>query len=149
MIRIIDVEYKRIRNISRKLIANPFSITTQTRSVDQKGSELTTLEFVTQVCFVGLQASQKMSARKSHGDGSDCPLCSLHDGDLSSLQGAQRLSLFDYKIKKTDFPEALKTGLEMSRTPQKLPLEAASGEDTPRDRFWTNFGPHFGRDFEV
>ena len=71
MIRIIDVEYKRIRNMSGKLIANPFSITTQTRSVDQKGSELTTLEFVTRVCFVGVQASQKMSTRKSHGDGSD------------------------------------------------------------------------------
>ena len=86
MIRRIDVEYKRI--------ANPFSITTQTRSVDQKGSELTTLEFVTQVRIVGVQASQKMSARKSHGDGSDCPLCSLHDGDRSSLQVAQRVSLF-------------------------------------------------------
>ena len=77
MIRIIDVEYKRIRNISRKLIANPFSITTQTRSIGLKGSEVSTLEFVTQVYFVGGQVSQKMSARKSYGDGSDCPLCSL------------------------------------------------------------------------
>ena len=147
MIRIIDVEYKRIRNISRKLIANPFSITTQTRSIGLKGFEVSTLEFVTQVYFVGGQASQKMSARKSHGDGSDCPLCSLHDGDLSSLQGGQRLSLFGNKIQKNNFSEALKTGLETSQTPQKLSLEAASGEDTPRDRFWTNFGPHFGRDF--
>ena len=105
MTRIIDVEYKRIGNTNRKLIASPFSITTQTRSDDQKGSELTTVEFVTQVCFVGVQASQKMSARKSHGDGSDCPLCSLHDGDLSSLQGAQRLSLFGCEIQKIHFSE--------------------------------------------
>ena len=34
MTRIIDVEYKRIGNTNRKLIANTFSITTQTRSVD-------------------------------------------------------------------------------------------------------------------
>ena len=149
MIRIIDVEYKHVANANRKLIANPFSITTQTRSVDQKGSEPTTLEFVPQVCFVGVQTSQKMSPRKSHGDGSDCPLCSLHDGDLSSLQVAQRLSLFGYKIETIGCSEASKTGLEMSQTPQKLSLEAASGEDTPRDRFWTNFGPHFGRYFEL
>ena len=102
MNRIIDVEYKRIGNTNRTLIANPLSITTQTRSVDQKGSELTTLEFVTQVCFVGVQASQKMSARKSHNDGSDCPLCSLRDGDLTSLQGSQTLSLFGYEIQKND-----------------------------------------------
>ena len=121
MIRIIDVEYKRIRNISRKLIANPFSITTQTRSIGLKGSEVSTLEFVTQVYFVGGQVSQKMSARKSHGDGSDCPLCSLHDGDLGSLQGGPRLSLFGNKIQKNNFSEALKTGLETSQTPQKLP----------------------------
>ena len=94
----IDVEYKHIGNIVGLLIANPFSITTQTRSVDQKGPELRTLEFVTQVCFVGVQASQKMSAGKSHSDGSDCPLCSLHDGDLSCLQVAERLSLFGYKV---------------------------------------------------
>ena len=62
-------------------------------------------------CFVGGQASQQMSARKSHGDGSDCLLCSLHDGDLSSLQGGQRLSLFGYKIQKMDLSEALKKGL--------------------------------------
>ena len=86
-----------------------------------------------QVCFVGVQPSQKMIPRKSHGDGSDCPLCSLHDGDLSSLQGGQRLSLFGYRIQKIDFSEALKTGLDTSQTPQKLPSEAASGEDTPRD----------------
>ena len=103
MTRIIDVEYKRIGNTNRKLFAYPFSTTTQTRKVDQKGSELTTREFVTQVCFVGVQASQKMSARQSHGDGSDCPLCSLHDGDLSSLQGAQRLSLFGNEIQKIHF----------------------------------------------
>ena len=90
-----------------------------------------------------------MSARKSHGDGSDCPLCSLHDGDLGSLQGGPRLSLFGNKIQKNDFSEALKTGLETSQTPQTLPQEAASGEDTPRDRFWTNFGHHVGRLFEV
>ena len=40
-------------------------------------------------------------------------------------------------------------GLETSERPPKLPLEAASDEDTPRDRFWTNFGPDFGRDFEL
>ena len=94
MTRIIDVEYKRIGNTNRKLIANPFSITTQTRSVDQKGSELGKMKFVTKVCFVRVQTYQKMSARKSHSDGSDCPLCSLHDGDQSSLHVAQRLSLF-------------------------------------------------------
>ena len=149
MTRIIDVEYKRIGNTNRTLVAKPFPTTTQTRSVHQRDSELRTLEFVTQVCFVRVQASQNMRARKSHGGGSDCPLCSLHDGDLSSLQGAQRLSLFGYKIQKIHFPETLKTGLETSRTPQKLPLEAASGEDTPRDRFWTNFGLDFGRGFEV
>ena len=94
MIRIIDVEYKRIRNTNRQLIANVFSILTQTRSVDKKGCEMTTLEFVTPVCFVGVETSQKMSARKSECDGSDCPLCNLYDGDHSSLQVAQGLSLF-------------------------------------------------------
>jgi len=88
-----------------------------------------------------------MSARKSHGDGSDCPLCSLHDGDLSSLQVAQRLSLFGYKIQKIDFSEALKTDLGTCQPPQKLPLEAASVENTPRDQFGTNFGPGFGSEF--
>ena len=117
MIRIIDVEYKRIRNISGKLIANPFSITTQTRSIGLKGSEVSTLAFVTQVYFVGGQVSQKMSARKSHGDGSDCPLCSLHDGDLGSLHGGPRLSLFGNKIQKNIFSEALKTGLETQKLP--------------------------------
>ena len=149
MIRIIDVEYKRIRNISRKLIANPFSITIQTRSIGLKGSEVSTLAFVTQVYFVGGQVSQKMSARKSHGDGSDCSLCSLHDGDHRSLQVAQKRSLFGYKIHKINLSKALKTSLEMSQTAQKSPLEAPSGGVTPRDRFWTNFGPDFGRDFEV
>ena len=90
-----------------------------------------------------------MSAKKSQGDGSDCPLCSLHDGDLGSLQGGPRLSLFGNKIQKNNFSEALKTGLETSQTPQKLPSEAASGEDTPQQRFETNFGPHFGKGFEV
>ena len=130
-------------------MVNPFSITIQTRSVDEKGSELTTLEFVPQVCFVGVQPSQKMIPRKSHGDGSDCSLCSLHDGDHRSLQVAQRRSLFGYKIHKIELSEALKTTLEMSPTAQKSPLEAASGGDTPRDRFWTNFGSDFGGDFEV
>ena len=47
MTRIIDVEYNRgIGNTNRRLFANPFSITTPTRSVDQKGSEPTTPEFV-------------------------------------------------------------------------------------------------------
>ena len=137
------------RNTNRKLIANPFTISTQTRSVYQKGSELTTLEIVTQACFVGVQASQKMSARKRPGGGSDCQLCSLHDGDLSSLQVALRLSLFGYKIQKNKFSEALKTSLETSQTPQKLPLETASGDNTPRKWFWTNFQPDFGSDFEV
>ena len=59
------------------------------------------------------------------------------------------LSLFGNKLQTIDFTEALKTGLEMSQTPPKLPLEAASGEDTPRDRFWTNFGLDFGSDFQV
>ena len=102
---------------------------------------------MTQICFVRVQASQKMSAKKSHSDGSDCPLCSLHDGDHSSLSVAQRVSLFGLKVQKNAFSGALKMGLETSQRPPKLPLEAASGEDTPRDRFWTNFGPHFGRDF--
>ena len=133
--RIIDVEYKRIGHTNRKLIANPFSVTTQTRSIGLKGSEVSTLEFVTQVYFVGGQASQRVSARKSHGDGSDCPLCSLHDGDLGSLQGGPRLSLFGNKIHKNNFSEALKTGLDTSQTLQtlSLDLEGASGEDTPRD----------------
>ena len=148
MIRSIDGEYKRIEILTENL-SQVLSQSTQTRSVDEKGSELLTLNFVTQVCFVRVQASQKMSARKSHGDGSDCPLCSLHDGDLSSLQGGQRLSLFGNKIQKNNFSEALKTGLETSQTLQKLPLEAASGEDTPRDRFWTSFGPDFESDVEL
>ena len=95
---IIDVEYEHIGNNVGELIANPFSITIQTRSVDKDGSEMTTLDFVTQVCFVGVQTFQKMSARKSHGDGSNCPPCSLHDGDLSCLQVVQRLSLSGYEI---------------------------------------------------
>ena len=37
------------------------------------------------------------------------------------------------KAQKLNFWETLETGLETSRTVQKLPLEAASGEDTPRD----------------
>ena len=113
---IIDAEYKHIGKTVGELIANPFSITTQTRSIGLKGSEVSTLAFVTQVYFVGGQVSQKMSARKSHGDGSDCPLCSLHDGNLSSLPVARRLSLFGYKIIKIDFSEALKTSVETSQT---------------------------------
>ena len=147
MNRSIDVEYKHIANANRKSMANPFSRRTQTTSVDQKGSELTTLEFVPQVCFARRQPSQRMIPRRNHGDGSDCSLCSLHDGDHRSLQVAQKRSLFGYKIHKIDLSKALKTSLEMSQTAQKSPLEAASGGDTPRDRFWTNFGPHFGRDF--
>ena len=149
MNRSIDVEYKHIANTNRKLVVNPFSITPQTRSVGQKDSELTTLEFVPQGCFVGVQPSQKMIPRKSHGDGSDCLLCSLHDGDHSSLQVAQRRSLFGHTIHKIDFTEAFKTSLETSQTAQKSSLEAASGGDTPRDRFWTNFGPDFERDFKI
>ena len=148
MIRSIDVEYKRIEILTENL-SQILSQSTQTRSVDQKGSELSTLKFVTQVCFVGVQTFQKVSARKSECDGSDCPVCSLQDGNLSSLLVARSLSLFGYKISKIDLSEALKTSLEASQTPQKSPLEAASGEDTPRDRFWTNFGPHFGRDFKL
>ena len=56
---------------------------------------------------------------------------------------------FGYRMQKIDVSEELKTGLETPQAHQKLPLEASSGEDTPRDRFWTNFGPHFGKDFEV
>ena len=39
---IIDVEYKHIGNTVGELIANPFSITTQTRNVDKEGSEMKT-----------------------------------------------------------------------------------------------------------
>ena len=52
-------------------------------------------------------------------------------------------------MQKNDFSEAVKMGLETSQTLQKLPLEAASGEDTSRDRFWTNSGPDFGSDVEL
>ena len=90
-----------------------------------------------------------MIPRRNHGDGSDCLLCGLHDGDHESLQVAQRRFLFGYEIYKIELSEALKTTLEISPTAQKSPLEAASGGDTPRDRFRTNFGPVFGRDFEV
>ena len=116
IIGIIDVGYKRIGSTNRKPIANHFSITTRTRRLDKEGSEMTTLNFVTQVCFVSVQTFQKMSARKSHGDGSDCPLCSLHDGDFNSLHVAQRLSLFGYRIHKFALSEALKTCLEASQT---------------------------------
>ena len=95
---IIDVEYKHIGNTVGELIANPFSTTTQTRNVDKEGSEMKTLEIMTQVCFVGVQTFQNLSERKSHGDGNDCPPCSVHDGDLSCLQVAERLSLFGYKL---------------------------------------------------
>ena len=80
-----------------------------------------------------------MIPRRRRGDGSDCSLCGLHDGDHRSLQVAQRRSLFGYKIHKIEFSEALKTTLEMSPTAQKSPLEAASGGDTPRDRFENEF----------
>ena len=63
-------------------------------ALTKKGCEMTTLEFVTPVCLVGVETSEKMGARKSERDGSDCPLCNLHDGDHSSLQVAQGLSLF-------------------------------------------------------
>ena len=78
-----------------------------------------------------------MIPRRSHGDGSDCSLCGLHDGDHRSLQVAQRRSLFGYKIHKIELSEALKTTLEMSPTAQKSPLEAASGGDTLE----IDFGP--------
>ena len=117
--RSIDVEYKHIANANRKLIVNSFWVTTQTRSVGQKDSELTTLEFVPQVCFIGGWTSQKMIPRRSHGDGSDCSLCGLHDGDHRSLQVAQRRSLFGYQIHKIDLSEAMKTILEISQTAQK------------------------------
>ena len=96
MIRGIDVEYKRIEILSENL-SQILSQSTQPRTVErveQKGSELSKLKFGTQACFVRVQTYQKMSARKSHSDGSDCPLCSLHDGDQSSLHVAQGLSLF-------------------------------------------------------
>ena len=51
MIRSIDVEYKRIEILAENL-SQVLSQSTQTRSVDEKGSELPTLNFVTQVCFV-------------------------------------------------------------------------------------------------
>ena len=95
---IIDVEYKHIGNTVGELIANPFSIITQTRSADKEGSAMKTMEFVTQVCFVGVQTLQNLSESKSHGDSNDCPPCSVHDGDLSCLQVAETLSLFGYKI---------------------------------------------------
>ena len=50
---------------------------------------------------------------------------------------------------KKIFSEALKIGLETSQRPPKLPLEAASGEEAPGDRFWTNFGLDFGEGFEL
>ena len=78
---------------------------------------MTAVHFVTQICFVGVKTFQKMSARKSHGDGSDCPLCSLHDGDLGSLHGGPRLSLFGNKIQKNIFSEALKASLETQKLP--------------------------------
>ena len=75
---IIDVEHKHIGNTVGELIANPFSITTQTRSVDEEGSGMKALEFVTEVCFVGVQTFQNLHERKSHGDGNDWPPCSVH-----------------------------------------------------------------------
>ena len=95
---IIDVEYKHIGNTVGERIANPFTITTQPRSVDKETSGMKTFEFVTEVCFVGAQTFQNLSERKSHRDGNDCPPCSVHDGDLSCLQVAERLSLFGYKL---------------------------------------------------
>ena len=86
---------------------------------------------------------------RNHGDGSDCSLYSLHDGDHRSLQVAEKRSLFGYKIHKIELSKALKTSLEMSQTAQKSPLEAASGGDTPRDRVWINSGPNFGSDSEI
>ena len=71
-----EVRARMNRSTHRKLIVNPFSIITQTKSIGQQGSELTdNAGIVPQVCFVGVQPSQKMIPRKSHGDGSDCPLC--------------------------------------------------------------------------
>ena len=67
---------------------------------------------------------------------------------MATSSSSETFFVWLYNI-EIDFSEALKTGLETSQTPQKLPLEAASGENTSRDRFWTNFGLVFGNDFEV
>ena len=64
MIRSIDVEYKRIELLAENL-SQILSQSTQTRSVDEKDSEVSTLKFVTQICFVRAEASQKISAKKS------------------------------------------------------------------------------------
>ena len=73
----LNTNISHIGNTVGELIANPFSITTQTRNVDKEGSEMKTLEIMTQVCFVGEQTFQNPSERKSHGDGSDCPPCNV------------------------------------------------------------------------
>ena len=175
MNRSIDVEYKHIANANRKLIVNSFGVSTQTRSVGQQGSELTTLEFVPQVCFARRQPSQRMIPRRNHGDGSDCSLCSLHDGDHRSLQVAQKRSLFGYKIHKIDLSKALKTSLDMSQTAQNrdwrrlragIPLEidfgpildqflgailrSKSSSEGTRSRVQRNtcFQDRFGKDLE-
>ena len=95
---IIDAEYKHIGKTVGELIANPFSITTQPRNVDKESSRMNTLESATEVCFAGEQTFQNLSERKSHGDGNDCPPCSVHDGDLSCLQVAERLSSCGYEV---------------------------------------------------
>ena len=46
-------------------------------------------------------------------------------------------------------PLSKRKAREASIDKNALPLEAASGEDTPRDRFWTNFGLDFGRVLEL
>ena len=50
MIRSIDVEYKRIELLTENL-SQILSQSTQTGSVDEKDSEVSTLKFVTQICL--------------------------------------------------------------------------------------------------
>ena len=80
----IDVEYKHIGNTVGELIANPFSTTTQTRNVDKEGSEMKTLEFMTQVCFVGEQTFQNLSERATAMVMTARPVM-YYDGDLQLL----------------------------------------------------------------
>ena len=108
---------------------------------------MTTLEFVTPVCFVGVETSQKMSARKSECDGSDCPLCNLHDGDHSSLQVAQGLSLFGQKNTKKRLLGDLENALGDVREASKSAFGGGFGRGYPSrsilDQFWTPFWEGF------
>ena len=94
------------------------------------------------MCFSGVQASQEMSARKNQGDGSDCPPCRLHDGDLSSLERAQRLSLLGYEIQKKIL-RGLENRLGDVPDESKIAFGGGFGQGYPSksflDLFWTRF----------